>query len=166
MTFSTSTHTKLVHAPAAKRILIRCSSLRTFLLSRQLYRLQLLILDQNIYQRRTAWSLILKLTPNMPPLFSAFFHGKPRPGVSYTKQAILRKNQTLRVKTPSYDPEHGGDIPTTKLTSLQSGIQASDVPQWLWTRNECRAWMYAVLIHYLNVSKLVTLNFPPYRPSY
>jgi hypothetical protein len=99
----------------------------------------------------------------MPPIFSAFFHGKLRPTVPYTEQAILRKNGTLRVKTPSYDPERGGDIPTTKLTSLQSGIRASVVPQWLWTRDECRAWMYAVLIHYLNVSKLVALNFPPYH---
>jgi len=121
---------------------------------------------QNINQRRTAWSIILELTPNMPPIFSGFFLGKPRPGVPQTEQAILRKPQTLRVKTTSCDPKRGGDIPTTKLTSLKSGIKASDVPQWLWTRDECRAWMYAVLIHYLNVSKLVTLGFPPYRALY
>jgi len=54
----------------------------------------------------------------MPPIFSAFFYRKARPGVPYTEQAILRKDETLRVKTPSYDPECGGDIPTTKLTSL------------------------------------------------
>lgn len=167
MTFSISTHTRNYFTLQQRKEFWSGALLSALLsLSRQLYRLQLTILYQNINQRRTAWSLVLELTPNMPPIFSAFFHGKPRPGVPYTEQAILRKDETLRVKTPSYDPERGGDIPTTKLTSLQSGIKASDVPQWLWTRDECRAWMYAVLVHYLNVSKLVTLNFPPYRALY
>jgi hypothetical protein len=38
------------------------------------------------------------------------------------------------------------------------GIKASSIPQWLWTRNDCRAWVYDVLYHYLYVSKFITLD--------
>jgi hypothetical protein len=85
------------------------------------------------------------MLPFSAPLFS-ILHRYSKPGGSYKEQEILGKVPNLGVK------KDGGNIPTTKLTSLQSGIKASDIPQWLWTRDECRAWMYAVLIHYLNVS--------------
>jgi hypothetical protein len=100
-----------------------------------------------------------ELTPKTPD--------SSRPGVPYTGQAIIRRDSTSSASfssfstvMPFYDPESGSDISITKFASLKLGIKGSDVPQWLWTREECRVWLYAVLVDYLNVSKLVTLNSP------
>jgi hypothetical protein len=60
--------------------------------------------------------------PFSAPLFS-IFHQYSKPSGSYREQEILGKEETLGVKAG------GGNIPTTKLTSLQTGIKASDVPQ-------------------------------------
>jgi hypothetical protein len=99
------------------------------------------------------------MLPFSAPLFS-ILHRYSKPGGSYREQEILGKEATLGVKAG------GGNIPTTKLASLQTGIKASIVPQWLWTMDECHAWMYTVLIHYLNVSKFATTNVPTHQISY
>lgn len=73
---------------------------------------------------------------------------------------IRRKISNLFKRTPKkpveYEPpphDAEREEAMNQIHILQSKIKASDVPQWLWTRDECRAFLYAFIVSYLQVRR-------------
>jgi len=66
-----------------------------------------------------------------------------------------QKNKATDITQPKKPPPSASttNLLISKPSMPGSPIKATDVPQWLWSRDECRTWMEKVLIDFLNVSK-------------
>lgn len=86
---------------------------------------------------------------------------RPRlPGVSHLRtfwrehfgsKDMSRFFQVSRDSPPPYQKLKNGKKQSNNPASSPKTILATDVPQWLWSNLQCRQWLLAVLVTYMNI---------------
>ncbi|KAL2061425.1 hypothetical protein VTL71DRAFT_7698 [Oculimacula yallundae] len=44
------------------------------------------------------------------------------------------------------------NVAKNKSNNLTKAISSSDIPQWVWSANQCMQWLFAVLVDRMNIS--------------